>query len=76
LSELADGQPLDAIEGKFDLLVRMDRSLLFQQRLHGRGMVVPVLVARSNRRADLLPLAPKLLMAPAGLRSGEAREIS
>jgi hypothetical protein len=42
------------------VLVTVDKSLPKQQRIDNRPLAVVVLRAKTNRLADLLPLAPKL----------------
>lgn len=70
-----DGPLLDAMVGRFDVLVTVDKSIPFQQRLAGRAVSVVVLRARSNNLKELLPLVPALLEALEGIAPGEAREI-
>lgn len=72
---LENGSLLDAMTGRFDVLVTVDRSMPFQQRLSGRPFAVIVLRARTNRLADLLPLVPALLRAFDEVKPGEVREI-
>jgi hypothetical protein len=43
----------------FDVFLTMDRGLPYEQQLAGRG--ITVIIARSNRLADLVPLAPACL---------------
>lgn len=76
LNELPDGLLLDAIEGQVDVLIMLDRSLQFQQRIDRRTCGVAVLRAKSNRLADLEPLFPELLRALPFIRPGQVREIS
>ena len=61
--------------GQFDVLVSVDKSIPFQQRLSKRPFAVVVLRARTNRLADLLPLVPALLKALDEVKPGEVREI-
>ncbi len=75
LGNLDDRPLLDAIEGRFDFLVTVDRRLPKQQVLTGRTFGVVVLRARSNRLTDLKPLVERLLHALTTLPPGEAREI-
>ncbi len=77
LQEFLDGALLDVIEQrKFDVLVTMDKSLQFENRLQGRSFGVILLRAKSNRIADLLPLVPALLLAITEVKPGEVIEIS
>jgi hypothetical protein len=72
---LEDGLLLDAMAGRFDALVTVDKSIPFQQRLNNRPFAVVVLRARTNRLADLLPLVPALLKALDDIKPGEMREV-
>ena len=74
-AELDDGPLLDAMAGRFDVLVTVDQSIPFQQRLIGRPVALVVLRAKSNNLKDILPLVPALLEALAGIAPGETREV-
>jgi predicted nuclease of predicted toxin-antitoxin system len=60
LDDLLDGPLLAAIDGKFDILFTMDRSLRHQQNMTGRLVAIVVLRAKTNRMADILPLVSSL----------------
>lgn len=71
-----DDRPLlDAIAGRFDALVTVDKSLPKQQRLDDRPFAVFVLRAKTNRLEDLLPLAPELNAALANAAPGQVLEL-
>jgi predicted nuclease of predicted toxin-antitoxin system len=72
---IKNGELLRRCEGRFDVLLTMDSSIEFQQRVSNRPFGVIVIRARSSRMADLLPLIPKLLSGIAALQSGEVRTI-
>jgi len=74
-AHLKNGALLDAMAGRFDALVTVDRSVPYQQRLHDRTFAVVLLRATSNRLVDLLPLVPALLLALDEVKPGELREI-
>jgi hypothetical protein len=74
--DLDDGPLLDAMAGRFDVLVTIDKSLPKQQRLNNRPFAVIVLRAKTNRLADLLPLVPALRLAIEELRPGQVRELA
>jgi len=59
----------------FDVLTTGDRSIQHQQNVPALGIGVVVLVARSNRIEDLLPLVPDLLSAVSAIQPGELREV-
>jgi hypothetical protein len=56
-----DGPLLRLLEPVCDVFVTVARNLPFQQRLEHRSFATMVLLARSNRLADLLPLVPDLI---------------
>jgi hypothetical protein len=56
--------------GQFDAFVTVDRNLSFQQNLASYLVAVIVLRAKTNRLADLRPLAPKLIAAIQSARPG------
>jgi hypothetical protein len=74
-SDLDDGPLLDAMAGRFDVLVTVDKSLPKQQRLKDRPFAVIVLRAKTNRLADLFPLVPALLHTIEVLRPGQIHEL-
>ena len=59
----ADMLLLQAAQAELDVLVTVDRNLLFQQNLATLPIATIVLHAKSNRYADLKELAPSLLHA-------------
>ena len=59
----------------FEVFVTGDRNLTYQQNLSGSPLRIIVLVAKSNRLDDLLPLIPALLLAIEGARPGEIRRV-
>lgn len=67
-SSLKNGELLARSVGRFDVFVTADQNLRFQQNLRTLPISVVVLVAKSNRIADLRPLVPRLLEALAALR--------
>lgn len=75
LQALSDRLLLDAAEARFEVLVTLDRSMRFQQTLSGRSIAVAVLVARSSRLQDLVPIVPEVLRLLPLLKPGTAREI-
>lgn len=72
---LNDGPLLDVIAGRFDALVTLDKNLQFQQELAGRSFAVIVLRVRSNRLADVQPLAADVLAILPTAAPGEVVEV-
>lgn len=72
-----NGELLRLMAGQgFEVLVTADQSLRHQQNLRAAGVAVVVLIAGSNRMADLLPLIPAALASLSSLRLGEVVEIT
>ena len=59
----------------FEVLRTVDQNLRYQQNLTAAGVAVLVLVARSNRTADLLPLIPGAELALASIKPGDVVEV-
>lgn len=59
----------------FEVLLTVDRNLLYQQNLSTAGVAVVVMVASSNRLPDLIPVAPAVEAALGGIRPGDAVEV-
>ena len=62
-SGVKNGDLLRTAESQYDVFVTVDQNLQYQQNLRGFKIGVVVLVARTNRLEDLLPLVPELLEA-------------
>jgi predicted nuclease of predicted toxin-antitoxin system len=75
-ADLDDGPLLDAMAGRFEVLVTVDKNLPKQQRLSNRPLAVVVLRAKTNRLADLLPHVPALQALLENVRPGEVYELS
>ena len=59
----------------FEVLLTVDQSLRHQQNLASSGVAVVVMVAVSNRLADLGPLVPGVEAALRGIQPGDAVEV-
>lgn len=66
-----NGKLLRLASGHFDVFLTADQNLQYQQNLAGYEIAVIVLAAKSNRLADLEPLAGAVREALANLRPGE-----
>jgi hypothetical protein len=71
-----NGELLSLAAAQFDVFVTVDRDLPKQHDISQYDLAIVVLVARSNRLADLQPLVAKLLATLNTAKSGEAVEIS
>lgn len=60
----------------FEVPVTVDKNIRHRQNLQGSGVAVIVLVAATNRLADLLPLKPSALAALGSTRSGDVVKIT
>ncbi len=60
----------------FKVLLTVDQSIRHQRNLHAAGVAVVVLVAVSNRLADLVPLMPSALTALGSIKLGDIIEVT
>ena len=66
-----NGSLLDLAESAgFEIFVTMDKGLEYEQNLAGRSIAILILRAKSNRLADLIPLAGKILMSLSSIELG------
>ena len=68
-----NGELLKLAEGKFDVFITADQNLQYQVNMLRAKIPIIILVARTNRLADLKPLAPKILLALRNLKKGITR---
>ena len=59
----------------FTILLTTDQNLRYQQNLEQAGVAVIVLVARSNRLPDLVPLIPDVRCVLSVIAPGEVVEV-
>ena len=71
-----NGDLLRLAAREFDVLLTVDRRLPREQKLPTFRIAVIVLIARSNRLLDLLPLVPAILEILPRARPGEAVVVS
>lgn len=72
---IKNGELLALAENEFDVFLTVDRNLSFQQNLPKFNIAVLVMQSRSNRLADLKPLAPKVLSILPSLTKGKAEVV-
>lgn len=66
-----NGELLSLAEGKFDVLVTLDKNMQFQQNLRGRKIAVLFVGARSNDFDDILPHLPECFAALESIQPGQ-----
>jgi predicted nuclease of predicted toxin-antitoxin system len=72
-----NGELLQLMNGQgFEVLVTVDQNIRHQQNLQTAGVAVIVLVASSNRLADLVPLMPSALVSLGSINPGDIVEIT
>lgn len=74
--DLDDRPLLERADASFDVLITTDQNLPYQQNLSRYSLSVIILIARTSRLEDLLPLAPAVLDVLDKLQPGELVEIS
>ena len=60
----------------FEVLLTVDQNIVHQQNLKQAGVAAIVLIAASNRFADLLPLVPSALAALQSIQPGDVVEVT
>lgn len=70
-----NGDLLRAAHAEFDVLVTMDRGLEHQQNLRQIDLGIVILMAPSNRLADVEPLIPEVGKVLRRLRAGEVAKV-
>lgn len=68
---ISNGRLLTLMQREFDVLITVDRNLVFQQRVADLKVAVIVLHAKSNRLVDLRPLAPEVTRILQSVRKGD-----
>lgn len=58
-----NGQLLSLASGEFDVLLTADKNIEYQQNLATLPMAVLVILAPTNRLADMAPMVPAILRA-------------
>ena len=72
-----NGELLQLMTGQgFAVLLTVDQGIRHQQNLQAAGIAVVVLVAPSNRLADLVPLIPSTLVSLGTIKPGDVVEIT
>ena len=72
---VANGELLRRAASHTDAFLTMDRRLKDQQNLSILAFGVVLVVARSNRVADLLPLVPDILAALSRIQPGRLEQV-
>ena len=73
---LDDGPLLAAAAPFFDALITADQKLPYQQNLASFDLGVLILVAKTNRLVDYVPLLPRIQQALEGIEAGQAVRVS
>ena len=71
---LQNGRLLAAAAAQFDLLLTVDQGFEHQHDLQKLPLSVVIMVARTNRLSDLVPLVPGVLVALADVWAADAYE--
>jgi predicted nuclease of predicted toxin-antitoxin system len=68
--QIRDHRLVDVIQGKFDVLVTIDRGFEFQHNLGSLSFGIVIIHARRNRMEYYRPLFPELSAAVIAVRPG------
>jgi predicted nuclease of predicted toxin-antitoxin system len=70
-----NGELLSLAEGKFDVLITVDKSLKHQQNISNRRIAILVIRAASNDIDDIRPHVPEMLVELQSIRPGQIVEV-
>jgi predicted nuclease of predicted toxin-antitoxin system len=73
---LKNGNLLRAADGKYEILITVDKNMQHQQNKSKLPLAILVLSSFSNRFESLLPLVPKILKSLENIKIGEIVIIS
>jgi len=72
LAGTKNGEPVSNAEQLgFQLLITLDRAIVYEQNLSARVLAILVLRPKSSRLTDLLPLVPQCLARMQSISPGE-----
>lgn len=71
LAGTKNGELISLAEGRFDVLVTLDKGLEFQQNLAGRKIAILLIRSKSNRMADLQQHVSACLAAIESIQPGQ-----
>ena len=66
-----NGELISLAEGRFDVLVTLDKGLEFQQNLTGKKIAILLIRSKSNRMADLQQHGSACLAAIESIQPGQ-----
>jgi len=70
-----NGELLSLVEGKYDVLITVDKNLKHQQNIARRRIAILVIRAASNDIDDIRPHSPEILVALKSLKPGQIIEV-
>ena len=68
---LKNGALLRAADGRFDVLITVDKNIPYQQNLKSLNIAIMILIAKSNRYGDLKPLVSQALESLESIQPGD-----
>src|SRR6266851_2455477 len=70
-----NGELLELAEGKWDVLLTIDKNIRHQQNVSGRRIGILILRAKSNRLPDILQHLPACIAALKTIQPGDIVEV-
>jgi predicted nuclease of predicted toxin-antitoxin system len=70
-----NGELLSLAEGKFDVLITVDKNLKYQQNITNRRIAIMVIRTASNDIDDIRPHFPGMLAGLQSIRPGQIVEV-
>ena len=75
MPNLSNGDLLDAIEGRYEILVTLDCNLTYQQKIAQRQLTVTVLQVADQTPASFKALVPKIELAIDQAKAGKVLNV-
>jgi predicted nuclease of predicted toxin-antitoxin system len=75
LDHQSNGQLLQAMVGRFDVLVTIDKSMPHEQTIGGRPIAIVVIRSVENRIRALKPVMPQVATAISQIKPGEIIDV-
>ena len=76
VDELSDSKLLDAIEGRYDILITLDRNLIYQQKIANRPLAVIVVQIAEQTPEGFKALIPDIHKAINKAAVGRVLEVA
>lgn len=75
LGSKENGELIRLAEGRFDVLVTIDKNIRYQQNIRGRKIAILIIRAASNDISDIQVWIPDLIVSLISIQAGQIVEV-